>query len=174
MNSKKIAGPKERSAARYRTRFMRESDRNAIIDRIEEFPSLTISSRGWSDIERLAAGACLPFEGFAGEFDYRDFLAESLFSGSVSSRALPLLAVEWEDADEVDIPDDVILRDTDGRNIALLHLREKFRIDGDGVAVAGDIDIIRIENGIGGSIPSTRVFSVPGLPAAEAEVRGQG
>ena len=174
MNSKKIAGPEKSSAARYYTRFMHENERNTIIDRIEKFPSVTISSRAWSDIERLAAGAYLPFEGFAGEFDYRNSPADFKLSGSVSSRALPLLAVEWEDADGADIPgDDLILRDNDGKNIALLHLREQFRLDGDDVAIAGDIDIIRIENGIGGSIPSPGFFSVPGMPAAETEVRGQ-
>lgn len=184
-----VTGPDPAESQRmsvYSNRFMHESEWISFIDRIESFPSITISSRGWSDIALLAQGAYAPLRGFVGETDYRSIVATGHLSNGVPFEIPLILPVDEEDADEVEIHHDVVLRDRDGRNIALMHLSEKFRIDTEELsdrivksggpgsarmesltdegdfALAGSIDILRIENRGGLRDPVDGISSGPG------------
>ena len=150
-------------------RFLPEAERNEIIDRIEKYPSITLNARQWSDIELIAHGAYSPLTGFIGEEDYESIITNGRLSSGVAWTIPILLLVEDDEAERLKIRDDVILRDNDGKNIALLHLGEIFKIDreelaqrvwqttdmkhpgvknlfdeGD-TALAGTIDVVRLE-----------------------------
>ncbi|MCL4511143.1 MAG: sulfate adenylyltransferase [Bacteroidetes bacterium] len=150
-------------------RFLPDVERDKIIDRIEKSPSLTLSSRQWSDIELIANGAYSPLVGFVGEHDYKSIIMNGRLSNGLAWTIPILLLVEDEQAEQLKINDDIVLRDRDGKNLALLNLDEIFRIDKDelaqrvwkttdrnhpgvknlfdegDVALAGVIDVVRLE-----------------------------
>ena len=121
--------------------------------------------------QSLASGDFAPFRGFAGVTDYRNALATSRPDTLVAAGMPPLLLVDEEEASELKIPDDIILRDLNGKNIALMHIEEKFKTDvvapaklfgnadDRNIVVAGPIEIVRVETGsdaevIAGGMPS--------------------
>ncbi len=150
-------------------RFIGEKERNDIVDQIEKYPSLTLNARQWSDIELIANGAYSPLTGFVGEKDYRSIINNGRLVSGLAWAIPILLLIEKEDADCLKISDEVILRDDDGKNIAVLHLDEIYRIDKEemaqkiwqttdmkhpgvkmlfdegGVALAGQVDVVRLE-----------------------------
>lgn len=150
-------------------RFLPEDRRNEIIDRIEKYPSITLSSRQWSDIEMIANGAYSPLTGFVGEQDYKSIITNGRLSSGLAWTIPIFLLVEDNEVERLRISNDVILRDNDGKNISVLHLSEIFKIDkvelasrvwqttdinhpgvrnvfdeGD-IALAGSIDVVRLE-----------------------------
>lgn len=110
-------------------RFLPEEERKKVIDRIEKYPSLTLSSRQWSDIEMIANGAYSPLVGFVGERNYKSIITDGRLSNGLAWTIPLLLLVEEEQAEQLKNHDEVVLRDRDGKNLALLHLEEIFRID---------------------------------------------
>ncbi|MGO9482513.1 MAG: sulfate adenylyltransferase [Candidatus Kryptoniota bacterium] len=150
-------------------KFLPEEKRNEIVDRIEQYPSLTVGARQWSDVELIANGAYSPLAGFVGERDYRSIVENGRLSNGLAWTIPILLLVDDDDAERLKVDNDVILRDNDGKNIAVLHLEEIFKIDkeelarrvwrttdvkhpgvknlydeGD-TALAGSIDVVRLE-----------------------------
>ncbi len=110
-------------------RFLPEEERKKVIDRIEKYPSLPLSSRQWSDIEMIANGAYSPLVGFVGERNYKSIITDGRLSNGLAWTIPRLLLVEEEQAEQLKNHDEVVLRDRDGKNLALLHLEEIFRID---------------------------------------------
>lgn len=110
-------------------RFLPEEERKKVIDRIEKYPSLTLSSRQWSDIEMIANGAYSPLVGFVSERNYKSIITDGRLSNGLAWTIPLLLLVEEEQAEQLKNHDEVVLRDRDGKNLALLHLEEIFRID---------------------------------------------
>ncbi|HUI30526.1 MAG TPA: sulfate adenylyltransferase [Candidatus Acidoferrales bacterium] len=150
-------------------RFLPENKRNEVIDRIEKYPSVTLSARQWSDIELIASGAYSPLTGFIGEGNYRNIIENGRLTNGLAWTIPILLLVEDEEADRLKVSDQVVLRDNDGKNIAILQLSEIFKVnkeelarmvwqttdtkhpgvknlfdEGD-TALAGSIDVVRLE-----------------------------
>lgn len=154
-------------------RFLPEGHRNEIIDRIEKYPTLILNRRQWSDIELIANGGYSPLTGFLTEKEYTSIIHTGRLTNGLAWTIPILLLVHQEEAERLKSRQDVLLRDRDGTNLALLHLEEIFQPDkqelarrvwrttdlkhpgvknlfdeGD-VAFAGSIDIVRLENGSG-------------------------
>ncbi len=149
-------------------KFLAESGQNAVLDRIESFKSLTLSEREWSDIELIATGAYSPLTGFVGELDYRSIIENGRLSNGLAWTIPILLLVEGEEAKSLAASNELILRDNDGKKLALLHLTGIYKVDKEeltervwqttdrnhpGVkdlfdegnfALAGDIDVVRL------------------------------
>lgn len=192
MNRRRSGPSEETGPVKYQTRRMAEAERNAVVDGLEGFRSVTISSGGWLDIMRLTRGDYAPFGGFAGEVDYRSVVGTGRLDEGAAPGISPLLTLDEEDASDVEIADKIILRDVDGKNIALIHLSEKFRIDrklledlfkragepgraltgaladGGDIAVAGDIYIISSQFGTEAHIPAGEALPVSGLQTPES------
>jgi ATP sulfurylase/adenylyl-sulfate kinase len=150
-------------------RLLSPDKRDEIIDEIEKYPSLILNARQWSDIELISNGAYSPLTGFVGERDYRSIVNDGRLSNGLAWTIPILLLVEEIEIERISVGDDVILRDNDGKNIALLHLNEVFRIDKEelalkvwktkdmahpgvktlldegNVALAGEVDVLRLE-----------------------------
>ncbi|MBI3766850.1 MAG: sulfate adenylyltransferase [Ignavibacteriales bacterium] len=150
-------------------RFLSDTKRDEIIDRIEKYPSVVLTPRQWSDVELLAIGAYSPLVGFVGEKEYKSIITQGRLTNGLAWTIPILLLVENDQEEQLRVTDDVIMRDRDGKNLALLHLDEIFRVDKEelaqrvwqttgrnhpgvknlfeegNVALAGTIDVIRIE-----------------------------
>lgn len=140
-----------------------------LIDNLERFPSLTLTQRQWSDVVLIAHGGYSPLSGFIGERNYRAVVREGRLSNGLAWTIPILLLVHEDEKDRFKIGNDVILRDRDGKNLAVLHLSEIYRVDKDElarsvwqttdtqhpgirqlfdegtIALAGEIDIVRLE-----------------------------
>ncbi|MBI3111803.1 MAG: sulfate adenylyltransferase [Ignavibacteriales bacterium] len=154
-------------------RFLPEGYRNEIIDRIEKYPTLTLNRRQWSDIKLISNGGYSPLTGFLTEKEYTSIIHTGRLTNGLAWTIPILLLTDREEAEHLTVGQEVLLRDRDGKNLALLHLEEIFQpdkqdlarrvwrttdlkhpgvknlFDEGGVALAGSIDIVRLENGSG-------------------------
>jgi ATP sulfurylase len=104
--------------------------RNEIIDRIEKYPSITLTPQQWADIATIV-GADYPLDRFIGAAEFFSIIEHGrLLDGSILTRPM-LLLVDEENAEKLDIDLEILLRDRNGKNLAILHLKEKFAIDKD-------------------------------------------
>src|SRR5688572_16897190 len=89
-------------------------------------PSLALNSRQVSDLEMIATGGLSPLRGFMGEADYRACVRDMRLASGHPWTIPVTLAAEQGAADAVRPGSDVALKDSDGRLLGILHLREKF------------------------------------------------
>lgn len=110
-------------------RLAPESEKTAFLERAESLPSLTINPREWSDVEMIAVGAFSPLEGFLGKADYERVRDEMrLADGTVWSLPVTLSATQ-DEADKLEIGQDVLLKSPEDQPIAILNLQEKYTYD---------------------------------------------
>jgi sulfate adenylyltransferase len=104
-------------------------ERQAALERAESMPSLTIGSVAASDLELIGNGAFSPLIGFMGEKDYRSVVDEMRLSNGLIWSIPITLAVSSDDADRLQIGQEVVLKDEGGRALAILELAEKYTYD---------------------------------------------
>jgi sulfate adenylyltransferase len=105
------------------------AERESLLRASTHMPELMLTARAESDLELIGYGALSPLEGFMGEADYvltRDQMR--LADGSVWTIPVTLPATEEERA-KLKVGDDVALRSSDRRLLAVLHLAEIFKYD---------------------------------------------
>ncbi|MGH7275352.1 MAG: sulfate adenylyltransferase [Nitrospiria bacterium] len=97
--------------------------------RINTLKKIALDHREMSDLELIANGACSPLEGFMTRHDYDPVVHEMrLSSGLVWS--LPItLAVSEAQAAAFHEGEAVVLTDSSGTPLGILHLEEKYRCD---------------------------------------------
>jgi ATP sulfurylase len=90
---------------------------------------IQLSPREQGDLELLASGALSPLTGFMGEADYRS-VVERLRLSDGTVWPIPItLAPPVDVADRISIGDRIVLLDSAGRPLAILHVQEKFTRD---------------------------------------------
>ena len=92
-------------------------------------PSATLNPREQSDVRMIAEGVYSPLIGFMGSADYRSVLRERRLASGLVWTIPVTLAVSREEADRLKEGQLVALRDSEGRLLAGLELREKFEYD---------------------------------------------
>ncbi len=160
----------------YTVRRLEAAQKFGVVDRIERLPSINLSLTVWSEISKLMLAGEDAIHGFSGGEDYEDAL-NVLLSGNPVQMIRPLLMISDDEGEDLNVRTEVILRDLDGKNIALMHLTEKFRIDieplkliaprdeelvplireyllyGYDLAIAGDIDVVTVEKDALSALP---------------------
>jgi sulfate adenylyltransferase len=97
--------------------------------RARSLKSLNVSSRIISDIELIAVGAFSPIEGFMGKEDY-DSVIENMRLKDGLPWTIPItLPVSEEEANGLEVGEELSLVDRDGNIIATLILEEKYPYD---------------------------------------------
>jgi sulfate adenylyltransferase/3'-phosphoadenosine 5'-phosphosulfate synthase len=118
------------------SRFLPEAERQRVLDQLEQFPSLTIGQREWSDIELIATGGYSPLTGFVDHRAYRSIITHGRLSSGLAWTIPILLLVHDDERDAVRGGDEILLRDTNGKNLALLHVEDLFTVDKEELANA--------------------------------------
>jgi sulfate adenylyltransferase/3'-phosphoadenosine 5'-phosphosulfate synthase len=116
-------------------RLLQEKERNERLDRLEKYPSLALSRRQWSDIALLTTGAYSPLIGFLGEKEVQSVINFGRLSSGLAWTIPILLLVHPEQAEELQLGREVLLRDRDGKNLAILYLEEIFRVNKEALAL---------------------------------------
>jgi sulfate adenylyltransferase len=104
-------------------------EREEGLARAEKLPRIALNSRQLSDAEMISVGAFSPLEGFMGERDYANVLADCRLANGLPWTIPVTLAVTEEQATQARKSEEVALTDSDGRVVALLELQEVFRYD---------------------------------------------
>jgi sulfate adenylyltransferase len=107
-------------------RTLRGHLREAAAERAAFLPRLTLNPVNVSDLELIGNGAFSPLTGFMGQADYRSVVDEMYLQSGLPWTIPITLAVSREEADRLEIGQEVALRDGDGRLLGLLELAEKF------------------------------------------------
>ena len=123
----------------YTVRCLEKVERYGVVDRIERLPSIDLSPTAWSEIARLTARREEVDRGFAARKDYEETV-NALRSGNVFTVAPQLILISEDEGENLKVPCEVILRDRNGKNIALMHVTEKFSID------IGSLELITARN----------------------------
>ncbi len=91
--------------------------------------SIKLDDRQMSDLDLIAVGAFSPLEGFIGKADY-DSVLQNMRLASGLPFSIPItLAVEESEAAKLTEGEDVLLQDSSGKTVSVLHLEEKYKQD---------------------------------------------
>ena len=108
--------------------------------RAVRLPSLQLSARATCDLELLATGAFSPLDRFMGEQDYRRVLEEMRLA---SGHLFPIPITLPVDANDVQLDQEVALRDSKNDLLAVMTVEEIYKWDRDAEAraVCGTLDM---------------------------------
>jgi sulfate adenylyltransferase len=110
-------------------REARGAERDSLLRSSKKMPSLTLNRRTISDLELIANGALSPLEGFMSEADYLSVRDKRRLDNGLVWTIPVTLPVTGEERSKIKPGDDVTLRNSDGRLLAVLHLSEIFKYD---------------------------------------------
>ncbi|HWQ16158.1 MAG TPA: sulfate adenylyltransferase [Roseiflexaceae bacterium] len=110
-------------------RVLRGTLRDAAIERARHLPRLTLNAVNLSDLELIGNGAFSPLTGFMGEADYRSVVDEMYLQSGLPWTIPITLAVTREEADRLELGQEIALYDGHERLVGLLELAEKFSYD---------------------------------------------
>jgi sulfate adenylyltransferase len=106
-----------------------ENEREELLARAPQLPSLKISMRNLCDLELLATGGFSPLTTFMGKADYERVLHEMrLADGTFWPLPITLTA---DPAELPDVGEDIVLRNTNNDVIAVMTLNEVYHWDAD-------------------------------------------
>lgn len=104
-------------------------EKEKLIEAAQKFPKITLNPWSISDLELIAIGGFSPLTGFLGQKDYESVVNNlRLENGLVWSIPITLPVTE-EEADELEIGDDVALYGEDGHLYGVIKLEEKYTYD---------------------------------------------
>jgi sulfate adenylyltransferase len=100
------------------------------LERAERLPKIALDSRAVSDVLMLGMGAYTPLDGFMGQDDWRGACVDMRLSTGVFWPIPITLPVARDVAQRIQVEEEVALVASEGGEIlAILQVREKFRID---------------------------------------------
>lgn len=108
-----------------------ERERESIINEPTNLKSLIISSWSISDLELIGIGGFSPLTGFMGKEDYESVVHNMRLSNGLVWSIPITLPVTQEEADQLNIGEEIALKGEDGVIYGTLTLEEKFTYDKD-------------------------------------------
>jgi len=107
-------------------RILRREEKEKLLERAKELPSLKLASESISEVENIAFGVFSPLEGFLGKKDYQSVLNQMRLPDDLPWPIPIVLDIEREKADKFKEGQDIILLNEDNQPVAVLHLEEKY------------------------------------------------
>lgn len=96
---------------------------------LDSQPSVSVNAREESDVIMIAEGVYSPLDGFLGSRDYQAVLSQRRLASGLVWTIPVTLAVAREQADRLREGQTVALRNSQGKAVAVIELREKFLYD---------------------------------------------
>jgi len=106
-----------------------EKDKEILKEKIFIFKSIKLEKRQISDLEMIATGAYSPLEGFMNKEDYESVVHNMRLSNGLVWSIPITLPVTKQEADHLEIEEDISLLNEFGTVLAILHLEEKYLYD---------------------------------------------
>ncbi|MFN3966386.1 MAG: sulfate adenylyltransferase [Endomicrobiia bacterium] len=110
-------------------KIVSEEERKILKDKIFTFKSIKLNKRQISDLEMIACGAFSPLEGFMNKEDYLNVLHNMRLANGLVWPIPITLAVDKNEAEHLEIGEDISLLDEFGTVLAVLHLQEIYSYD---------------------------------------------
>lgn len=110
-------------------RTARGAQRESLLRDAAQMPSLELNARELADLELIANGTLSPLEGFMGEADYISVRDRRRLANGLVWTIPVTLSASAEERARIAPGDDVALRASDGRLVAVLHLAEIYDYD---------------------------------------------
>lgn len=110
-------------------RFIPDNEKEIWEEKQDELPSITLDHRQASDLEMIGNGAFSPIEGFMGEEDHASVI-KSMKLADGTAWPIPITLSVTEDKSN-SLPEEgaIALENSQGTLLAILHLKERHRID---------------------------------------------
>ncbi|RMH02126.1 MAG: sulfate adenylyltransferase [Planctomycetota bacterium] len=108
-------------------RLLKGAERDALLARAAELPSITLNSRETSDLEMIATGAMSPLQGFMNQADY-DGVVENMRLADGALWPLPVVLAS-KDGETFAAGDEVALKAESGEILAVLTVESCWRPD---------------------------------------------
>lgn len=99
-----------------------------------ELFSITITEDLANDVENIADGIFSPLEGFLGNQDFESVISKGRLANDLAWTIPTVLDVDSEIATQMKEAGDVLLKNPQGVNIAILHVEETFSFDKDALS----------------------------------------
>lgn len=108
------------------SRILRREEKDKVLAKAKEMPSLKLNQESISDVENIAFGVFSPLEGFLGKEDYQNVLNQMRLPNDLPWPIPVVLDVGREKADKFKEGQDIILLNEGHQPVAVLHLEEKY------------------------------------------------
>lgn len=115
-------------------RVLQGEEKEKALEKAKGLPSLKLNFELLSDVENIAFGVFSPLEGFMGEREYRNVLNQMRLSDDLPWPIPIVLDASREEAERLNIGEEVVLLNESGDPVALLTLEEKYEFNKDGLA----------------------------------------
>ncbi|MFB0564877.1 MAG: sulfate adenylyltransferase [Candidatus Aminicenantaceae bacterium] len=110
-------------------RILRQKEKESILERAEELPSLKLDGELISDVENIACGVFSPLEGFLGQSEYRNVLNHMRLTNDLPWPIPIVFDVREEEAEKLREGQEIILIGEGEKPVAVLYLEEKYEYD---------------------------------------------
>ena len=107
-------------------RVLGQDEREKVLEKTKELPSLKLNVESVSDVENIAFGNFSPLEGFLGKKDYQNVLNHMRLSDDLPWPIPIVLDVGKEEAEKLKEGQEVILLNESSQPVAVLYLEEKY------------------------------------------------
>ncbi|MBL7684802.1 MAG: sulfate adenylyltransferase, partial [Deltaproteobacteria bacterium] len=102
------------------------ADRDALLKKASELPSITLNSREMSDLDMIACGALSPLEGFMTQKEYESVVEKMRLPNGLAWTIPINLAIKKDQASQYAVGKEVALKDPSGKILAILKVTEQF------------------------------------------------
>ncbi|PQV64635.1 sulfate adenylyltransferase [Abditibacterium utsteinense] len=110
-------------------RFVCGAEADSLRERAQNMTPIALADRRLSDLEMIGNGAFSPLEGFMGRADYENCIVNKRLANGLPWTIPVTLAVTTDEAQGLNIGEEVALIDTLGNILAVLELDEIYRYD---------------------------------------------
>ena len=110
-------------------RILRSSQREKILDEVDEIPKLIVDKETRNDLRNIAEGVFSPLEGFMEQQDYLRVVHEGRLTGGTPWTIPIVLNAPKTIRSYISENEDVLLTEKTGQPIALLHVSEIYSFD---------------------------------------------
>ena len=115
-------------------RILNKEEREDVLNRYDEFPSLKLNGESISDVENIALGVFSPLEGFLGKKDFLNVLNHMRLSNDLPWPIPIVMDVNEDEASRLKEGEKIILLNENGQPVAFFLLEEKYDYDKDELA----------------------------------------
>ena len=99
-------------------------EKQRILEQIDEFEKIQVNSETWNVIKNIAFGVFSPLEGFMNENDTLHVLDHMYLENNIAWPFPIILDISENQANKINVDDNVIITDTSDTPIALLNVSD--------------------------------------------------